>query len=255
LDDFLIKPPTKPIINFLNSLMNMKRITLLLIAVIGFNVSGWSQDPDYTKLVFKSKIREYKKKKPNFEKVKFSKDDIKQIVTLLGSSFYNQNDLEDITEKIWLSFIDPRMFDFVFKDIAVRTIPNWNKKNYKGQIVVEPSPFLAEWTSADGEKPYFQRAINLLLVHYKLMGYSEDAKLTKNHLKKILYTQKMNFRPVSSSDWTNSYLQAANMAIQSKGLIACIDANGQYEYFICENDKKGELLKLFKKMDWEFIVP
>jgi len=235
--------------------MNMKRITLLLIAVIGFNLNGWSQDPDYTKLVFKSKIREYKKKKPNLEKINFNKGDIKQIVSLLGNSFYNEDEIADISEKVWLSFINPKMFDFVFKDIAVRTIPNWNKKNYKGQIVVEPNHFLAEWTSADGETPYFHRAINLILTHYKLMGYSEDAKQTKKHLRKILYTQKMNFRPVSTSDWTNSYLQAANDAMRSKGLIACIDANGQYEYFICESNKKDELLKLFKKLDWEFMIP
>ncbi len=233
----------------------MKRITLLLIAVIGFNLNGWSQDPDYTKIVFKSKIREYKKKKPNLEKSNFTKDDIKQIVTLLGSSFYSKTEIDDIYEKVWLSFIDPKMFDYVFKDIAIRTIPNWNKKNYKGQIVVEPNHFLAEWTSADGETPYFHRALNLILTYYKLMGYSEDAKLTKKHLRKLLYTQKMNFRPVSTSDWTNSYLQAVNSVIQRKGLIACIDANGQYEYFICEVGKKEDLLKLFKKLDWAFIVP
>jgi len=234
--------------------MNMKRMALLLMAVIGFNVSSWSQ-PDYTKLVFKSKIKEYKKKKPNLEGIAINKEHIKNIVTLLGSSYYSENDINDIAEKIWLSYIDPKKFDYVFKDLAIRTIPNWNKKNYKGQIVVEPNPLLAEWTLADGETPYFHRAINLILTHYRLMGYGEDAKKTKKSLGKLRYTQKMNFRPVGKSDWTNSYLQAVNKAIQSKGLIALIAANGQYEYFICEMDKKEELLELFKKMDWEFIIP
>ncbi len=233
----------------------MKRITLLLIAVIGFNVNGWSQDPDYTKLVFKSKIREYKKKKPNLEAIDINKNQIKNIVSLLGHSYYTKDEISDITERIWLSFIDPKKFDYVFKDLAIRTIPNWNKKNYKGQVVVEPNPFLAEWTLADGELPYIHRAINLILTHYKLMGYSEDAKQTKTHLRKLLHTKKFNFRPVSSSDWTNSYLQAANKVMKSKGLISCIDANGQYEYFVCEVDKKEELLKLFEKMGWEFTTP
>ena len=233
----------------------MKRITLLLIAVIGFTINGWSQDPDYTSLVFKSKIREYKKKKPNLQSIAIDKNQIKNIVTLLGSSHYSENEINDIAEKVWLAFIDPKKFDFVFKDLAIRTIPNWNKKNYKGQIVVEPNPLLAEWTLADGETPYFHRAINLILTHYKLMSYSEDAKKVKKTLRKLLYTKKINFRPVSSSDWTNSYLQAANNVMQSKGLIALIANNGQYEYFICETNKKEELLKLFKKMDWEFITP
>ena len=35
--------------------MNMKRITLLMIAVIGFNLSGWSQ-PDYAKITFRSNL-------------------------------------------------------------------------------------------------------------------------------------------------------------------------------------------------------
>lgn len=233
----------------------MKRITLLLIAIIGFNVNGWSQDPDYTTLVFKNKLREYKKKKPSLKGIGFDKNQIKNIVDLLGSPYYSDDEINDISERIWLAFIDPKKFDFVFKDLAIRTVPNWNKKNYKGQIVVDPNPFLAEWTRADGETPYFQRALNLILTHYKLMGYSEDAKQTKKHLRKLLYTKKFNFKPVSSSDWTNSYLQAANNVIQNKGLIACIDANGKYEYFICQTDKKEEILKLFKKLDWEFMVP
>lgn len=232
----------------------MKKITLLLITVIGFNICAWSQ-PDYSLIKFKSKIREYKIKKPNFEGLNISKVQIENIVTLLGSTHYSENEINDITEKIWLSFIDPKKFDYVFKDLAIRTIPNWNKKNYKGQIVVEPNPFLAEWTLADGEIPYFHRALNLILTYYKLMAYSEDAKKTKKDLQNLLYTSKINFRPVSSNDWTNSYLHSANLFLKSKGLVACIDANGQYEYFICEINKKEDLLKLFKKLDWEFKVP
>lgn len=234
--------------------MNMKKIALLLITIIGFNVNSWSQ-PDYSKITFKSKIREYKKKKPNLQSVDVKKEDIKKIVTLLGSPYYTETKIDDIIDKIWLAFINPKKFDFVFKDIAIRTIPNWNKKNARGLIVVEPNPFLAEWTLANGETPYFQRAISLLLTHFKLMAYSEDAKNTKKSLHKLLYTQKMNFRPVRATDWTNSYLKSANNALQSKQLIALIAANGQYDFFVCKTDKKDELKKLFKKINWEFIIP
>ena len=206
MSGFLINLTAKPIINFLNSLMKMKRITLLMIAVIGFNLSSWSQ-PDYTKITFRSNLPQYKKAKPDIQGLNFNKDQVKNIITLLGNSFYSENEIEDITEKVWLSFIDPEKFDFVFKDLAIRTIPNWNKKNVRGLIVVEPNPFLAEWTLADGESPYFQRALSLILSYYNLMKYSADAKSAKESLGTLLYTQKMSFRPITSSDWTNSYLK------------------------------------------------
>ena len=46
-------------------------------------------------------------------------------------------------------------------------------------IIVEPNPFLAEWTLADGEFAYFQRALSMILSYYNLMEYSADAKGTK----------------------------------------------------------------------------
>jgi hypothetical protein len=69
-------------------IMSMKKIVLLVITVIGFNVCSWSQ-PDYSKIIFKSKITEYKKKKPNLQELTITKKDITQIVTLLGNSFYS----------------------------------------------------------------------------------------------------------------------------------------------------------------------
>ena len=253
MSGFLIIKTTKPIINYLNSTRNMKKIILLMITVIGFNLSSWSQ-PDYTKITFRSKLPQYKKKKPDLKGANFNKDQIKNIIYLLGNSFYSENEIEDITEKVWLSFNDPKKFDFVFKDLAIRTIPNWNKKNVRGLIVVEPNPFLAEWTLADGESPYFQRALSMILSYYNLMKYSDDAKSTKKSLGELLYTQNMSFRPVKTSDWTNTYLNSANIILAKKNL-TCLVANGQYEYFVCEIDKKSELLKLFKKLDWKFIDP
>lgn len=224
-----------------------------MIAVIGFNLCGWSQ-PDYAKITFRSNIPQYKKVKPDLQDVNFDKDHIKKIITLLGNSFYSEYEIEDITEKVWLSFIDPKKFDYVFKDLAIRTIPNWNKKNVRGLIVVEPNPFLAEWTLADGESPYFQRALSMILSYYNLMKYSDDAKSAKESLSKLLYTQNLSFRPFTSSDWTNTYLSSVNEALIKKGLIILV-ANGQYEYIVCEVEKKAELTKLLKKMDWKFITP
>ena len=86
------------------------------------------------------------------------------------------------------------------------------------------------------------------------MKYSADANSVKQTLQKLLYTQNMSFRPATISDWTNSYLNSVNEELIKKNLIALV-ANGQYEYFVCEIDKKEELKKLFKKMNWKFITP
>ena len=86
------------------------------------------------------------------------------------------------------------------------------------------------------------------------MKYSDDAKSAKESLSKLLYTQNMSFRPFTSSDWTNTYLSSVNEALVKKGLIILV-ANGQYEYIVCEVEKKAELTKLLKKMDWKFLTP
>ncbi len=135
----------------------MKNIILLCLAVITINVELWSQ-PDYSKIRFYSTIKEYKKAKPSLEGLDFKKKDVEDIITLLGNSFYNEEEIIDITEKIWLALIEPKQFDYVFKDIAVQSIPNWNKKNFKGEIVIEPNPFLAKWTKAQNDILYFRDA-------------------------------------------------------------------------------------------------
>jgi len=230
----------------------MKNIVILFVVVMFFNYSSWSQ-PDYAKIRFHSKIKEYKKAKPDFEDLDVKKTDLQHIITLLGSSFYSVDEIEDITEKVWLSIIDPKQFDYVYKDIAVRSIPNWGKKNFKGEIVIEPNPFLALWTLADNEKTYFQSAIGQLLIFYGLMGYAEDAKNTKIAVNKMLYTKTTKFRPIRGNDWTNSYLNAVNSVINPKRLTVQVSA--KYDFFICKDEVKDELLGLYEKFDWHFITP
>ena len=231
----------------------MTRMILLFIAVIGFNLNSWAQ-PDYTKITFRSKIKEYKKSKPNISDLTIHKSEIKDIVTLLGSKFYAEEEIEDISERIWLSFIDPEKFDFVYKDMAIRTFPDWNKKNVRGEIVLEPNPFWAEWTLADGELAYVQKAFSLILSYYDLMAYSDDAISTKKSLEKLLYTKKLNFGTPRSGDWTNSYLKSANNSLAKKGLIALI-SNGYYDFIVCEANKKDTLTTLFDKLHWKFVNP
>lgn len=231
----------------------MKRKMLLLMAVLMFALPGWSQ-PDYSIITFKSKLPEYKEIKPQLKDIDISKERVKHIVGLLGKSFYSEEEITDITEKIWLAFNDPQKFDFVYKDMAIRTLPNWNKKNARGNIVLEPNPFLAEWTMSDSELHYLQKAFSMLLSYYQLMAYSDDAISTKRSLQKLLFTQKMAFRPAKSGDWTNSYLKYANGHLHTKGLTAMI-TNGSYDFLVCKSNDREELKSLFNKINWDFIIP
>jgi len=226
-----------------------------LVAVVSFQFTSWSQEePDYAAITFKNKLFKYKKKKPNLKGLKVKKENIKEIVTLLGTSFYSEDQIQQITDNVWLSFIDPKKFDFVFRDIGVRTNPKWNKKNARGKIVLEPNAFLKVWTEANGEPPYMQKALSRVLSYYKLMATAEDAKAAKTALNTMLYSKKYRIRAATKSDWTNSYLQYANNGLQQDGLVAII-ANNEYDFAICKIAQKEKLIELFQIMDWIFITP
>ncbi|MCK0131119.1 hypothetical protein MWU59_06330 [Flavobacteriaceae bacterium F08102] len=230
----------------------MKRFLLLLICSLSLTKITAQEEPDYTKIRFKSYLKEYKKDKPDETQLKLTKDELETIVTLLGDQFYSETEIEDITEKIWLALRDPEKFDYVFKDLAVRSLPDWSKPNYKGEIVIEPFPYRKFWTKAVEEVPYYQETIGRLLTYYGLMGYSEDAKSTKSDLKKLKYTHKMAFRPVRSNDWTSAYLNSVNEQIKRKGLSVQLAG---FHYFVCLSDKKDDLVSLFSKLEMEFETP
>ena len=229
----------------------MRNNILIFLALVAFNASSWAQ-PDYANIRFHSTIIEYKKEKPSMEGFDFKKEDILSIIAALGSDFYTEDEIKDITEKVWLALINPKQFDYVFKDIAVQSIPNWSKKNFKGEIVIEPNPFLAKWTKSQNDILYFKGALGQLLTFYKLMGYSEDAKGVKKALAKMSHTKKYKFRSIRSDDWTSYFLSSANAVLKPKGLISMIS---NFDFFVCKVDKKDELVTLLQKMDWYFEVP
>ena len=86
------------------------------------------------------------------------------------------------------------------------------------------------------------------------MGYGEDAKNTRKSLKKIKYIAKYTFPSPTSRDYTNSYLDKMAYAVDKKGLSVLI-TSGNYEFMVCETDKREELIDLFNKMNWEFVKP
>ena len=185
----------------------MKKFLFFIVLVF---VSGpfliAQEQPDYTQIKFKKKVKEYKKDAPKIEGLEVDKELVADIVKLLGKPFYTKEERDEIVERIWLSFTDPEKFDMVFRDYAIRTLPNWNKKNFRGEIVLEPNPYLSDWTTADDELAYFKSSMHRILMYHGLMGYGEDAKNTRKSLKKIKYISKYSFPNPTSRDYTNSCL-------------------------------------------------
>lgn len=233
----------------------MKKLVILFtLSFFSIVFVSAQEQPDYTQIKFRQKVKEYKKSTPKLEGLEIDKELISNIVRLLGSSFYNEKERNEIVERIWLSFTDPKKFDMVFRDYAIRTLPDWNKKNFRGEIVLEPNPYLSDWTRSDNELIYFKSAMHRILMYQGLMGYGEDAKATKKSLQKMKYIAKYTFPAPTSRDYTNSYLNKMAYAVNGKGLSVLI-TNGNYEFMICEKEKKDELVRLLNKMNWEFVNP
>ncbi len=227
---------------------------LILFTSIASLSAQQEKTPDYTIIKFRSYVKEYKIEKPSFEGLKIDKELVSEIVRLLGKSFYSIEEREEIIEKIWLAFTNPKKFDFVHKDYAIRSLPNWSKPNFQGKIVLEPNPYLKDWTKADTSLDYFKIAIHRILTYEGLMGYGEDAQNTRKSAKKLKYAKDLRFRPVYTKDWTNSYLQTLVPQAGVKGNILMV-TEGNYQFMIVEAKKQQELLQLFEKMKWQFIIP
>ncbi|MGB5363311.1 MAG: hypothetical protein WBN17_08420 [Aureibaculum sp.] len=230
-----------------------KKITLFLLSVI-FHFTLFAQKTDYANVIFSSKIYEYKKTEPRTNELGIDQSLIEDIVDLLGDSLYSEKEKKEIVNKAWLAFYKPKMFDYVYKDFAVKTITSWGKTNARGELVLEPNPYLTEWTMHDDEFPYFQLALSKILDHYHLIGYGDDAEGVKSTFSELLITKNIRFQNPSDEDWAFSYLETANSVLEKKGLVALI-TKGYYNIIVCKIDQKEALTDLFKKIEWEFIQP
>ena len=230
-----------------------KKITLIITCLF-FNYISTAQITDYANVIFSSKIYEYKKSEPRTKELGIDQALIADIVDLLGDTFYSETEKKEITYKAWLAFSKPKMFDYVYKDFAVKTITSWGKTNSRGELVLEPNPYLTEWTMHDDEFPYFQLALSKILDHYDLIGYGDDADGVKSTFSELLITENMLFQNPGDEDWAFSYLETANSVLEKKGLVALI-TKGYYNIVVCKIDQKEALTDLFKKIEWEFIQP
>ncbi|MCB0475148.1 MAG: hypothetical protein KDC69_05695 [Flavobacteriaceae bacterium] len=232
----------------------IRKLPLIVTFSVFSFVAVAQETTDYTKIVFSSKIYEYKNTEPRTQELGINKDLVAQIVDLLGDSLYSEKQRREIIDKAWLAFSNPKMFDNVYKDFAVKTLNNWGYKNERGELVLEPNPYLTEWTINDNEFPYFQLALSKILDYYKLIGYGDDAEAAKSSFNELLITKNISLGEPKDDDWAYSYIESVNSELAKKGLVALV-TKGYYDIIVCKIDKKEELTNLFKKIKWDFIQP
>ncbi len=94
----------------------MKINLYFILGFLVFNSKVNSQPTDYSKVVFNSKIYEYKKSEPRTHQLGINKSLVTDIIDLLGDTLYNGEQKKEIINKVWLAFTKPKIFDFVYKE-------------------------------------------------------------------------------------------------------------------------------------------
>lgn len=209
---------------------------------------------DYSDVTFRSQVYEYKESKPRTDELGIDKYLLEEIVNMLSKSIYSKPEKEEIIEKAWLALTNPKMFDYVYKDFAVTSNNNWGTKNAQGEIVLEPNPYLTDWTISDNEYPYFQLAFNKILDYFNLMSYGDDAESVALSFNELLITKDFKLSEPKDDDWAYSYLETVNSELEKKGLVALV-TKGYYQIVVCEIENQDKLTDLFHKFKWELVKP
>ena len=237
----------------LNEIAYMKRKLLSIYILIGFSFASFGQ-MDYSNVEFRSYIYKYKEAEPRTSELGIEKQLLTEIVKLLGKDIYTKAEQDEIVYKTWLAMAKPKVFDYVFKDFAVSSNKNWGSENANGEIVLEPNPYLTDWTVSDDEYPYFQLALNKILEHFQLMTYGDDADSVASSFNELLITKDFKFSEPKEDDWAYSYIESVNTELQKEGLVALV-TKGYYNIIVCDINSKEQLTDLFEKFRWELVQP
>ena len=230
----------------------IKKILPVIIFIL-LSVTMYSQT-DYSKITFSSKIYKYKDSKPKVKELGIKKEIITNIIELLSDTLYSEKEKTEIVNKTWLAYTDPKTFDFVYKDFAIKTNKSWGQVNANGKMILEPNPYLTEWTINDSEFPYFQIALNKILDYYSLISYADDVSTVKSSFKDLLITENLNFQDPNEEDWAYSYLKKVNTELAKKGLVALV-TKGYYDIIVCKTKNKDQLTNTFSKIKWDLVTP
>jgi len=237
----------------LNEIAPMKKKLLSLYLLLAFSCFTFGQ-MDYSDVEFRSFIYKYKEADPRTSELGIEKEILAEIVALLGHDIYTKAEQEEIVYKTWLALAKPKVFDYVFKDFAVSSNKNWGSENANGEIVLEPNPYLTDWTVSDDEYPYFQLALNKILEYFQLMTYGDDAESVASSFNELLITKDFKFSSPKDDDWAYSYIESVNMELEKEGLVALV-TKGYYNIIVCDLKNKDQLTDLFEKFKWELVQP
>ena len=231
----------------------MKKRLLLLLPLLAVYLTSFAQT-DYSAVEFRSYIYKYKEEQPRTSELGISKELLQEIVQVLGNDLYSKEQQEEIVYKTWLAMANPKVFDYVFKDFAVSSNKNWGSEGINGELVLEPNPYLTDWTVSDDEYPYFQLALNKILEHFQLMTYGDDAESVASSFSDLLITKDFSLASPKDDDWAYSYLESVNTELEKEGLVALV-TKGYYNIVVCDIENKEKLTGLFEKFQWELVQP
>jgi hypothetical protein len=237
----------------LNEIAPMKRKLLTTYILLALTYTSFGQ-MDYSNVEFRSYIYKYKEADPRTSELGIDKALLTEIVKLLGKDIYTKEEQDEIVYKTWLALAKPKVFDYVFKDFAVSSNKNWGSENANGEIVLEPNPYLTDWTVSDDEYPYFQLALNKILEYFQLMTYGDDAESVASSFNELLITKDFKFSDPKDDDWAYSYIESVNSELQKEGLVALV-TKGYYNIIVCDINSKDQLTELFEKFRWELVQP
>lgn len=237
----------------LNEIAPMKRKLLTTYILLALTYTSFGQT-DYSNVEFRSYIYKYKEADPRTSELGIEKELLSEIVKLLGKDIYSKEEQDEIVYKTWLALAKPKVFDYVFKDFAVSSNKNWGSQNANGEIVLEPNPYLTDWTVSDDEYPYFQLALNKILEYFQLMTYGDDAESVASSFNELLITKDFKFSDPKDDDWAYSYIESVNSELQKEGLVALV-TKGYYNIIVCDINSKDQLTELFEKFRWELVQP
>lgn len=237
----------------LNEIASMEKKLLSIYFFLAITCISFGQT-DYSNVEFRSYIYKYKEVDPKTSELGIEKELLTEMVKLLGHDLYSKAEQEEIVYKTWLALSKPKVFDYVFKDFAVSSNKNWGSENANGEIVLEPNPYLTDWTVSDDEYPYFQLALNKILEHFQLMTYGDDAESVASSFNELLITKDFNFSSPKDDDWAYSYIESVNTELEKEGLVALV-TKGYYNIIVCDIKNKEQLTNLFEKFKWELVQP
>ncbi|MCA0931080.1 hypothetical protein LCM02_01375 [Lutimonas saemankumensis] len=231
----------------------MKKSILLLFLLLN-GIWAFPQQKDYTKIKFKSKLRNYTKVLPKTEEFGIDRELFVQLADMLTMDAFTESEKTALANKLWLAVSNPQKFDFVYKDYSLNTIKNWGVKIKFEDPNFEPNPYLAKWTVTEDEFIYSHWAITQILTYEGLMAYSEKAKVAQKAINELVVLKDLNFYQAKPDEYAYDYLHRNNNLLKKRGLVILI-YNFHFDYIVCKIEDREKVQELLSRLKLEYVMP